>query len=274
MKIIIICFLASTILIGQSQNNSFVSSDIQSGLPKEIPFKWSNTSYAKINSGEFYKALYIVSKDSFQTFNESFLFVIKKEGFSYSPLSFKNNETIINLTNDDEDLIAPLKITLALDKGIILYSWGNNTDGSANPYVIKEYELKIGKIFPVIKIDTPSGSWTNDNKNKIIVINWWATSCVPCIEEMPGLNELAEKYKNDNIEFISIVWDRENHSEFIKKHSFIFKQCFGDKNTTSLLGETFPRNLIIDKNGVVVYNKLGANKNTYLELEKIIQKLM
>ena len=269
MKIIIICLLVSSFLI--SQNNSFVSIDIRSGLPKEVPFKWSNSCYAKINSGEFYKALYIVSKDSFKTLNDSFLFVIKKEGFSYSSLSFNHNETILNLTNDNEDLIAPLKIILELDKGTIIYKWG---DGSKNPYVVKEYELKIGKKFPVIKIDTPNGSWTNDEKNKIIVINWWATSCVPCIEEIPELNELVKKYKNDNIEFIAIVWDRENHSEFIKKHNFIFKQCFGDKNTTLLLGETFPRNLIIDKNGIIVYNKLGGSKNTYLELEEIIKKLM
>jgi hypothetical protein len=77
--------------------------------------------------------------------NESFLFVTKKEGFGYSPLSFNNDETIINLTTYDEDLLAPLKIILELDKRIILYSWGNNKNDSANPYVIKEYELKIGK---------------------------------------------------------------------------------------------------------------------------------
>jgi len=273
MKIIIICLIVSSFLWGQSRNPFYVSTELQTGLPKEIPFKWQNTCYAKINSGEFYKALFVVSKDSFKTPDESFLFVVKKEGFTFSRLSFINNEAVTNLTTEEEDLLAPLKIIPDVEKGKILYSWGSNADESANPYVTKKYELKPGRKFQLISIESRNGLWTNKDKHKIIVINWWSTGCVPCVEEIPGLNELVKKYDRNSIEFIAIVHDKENHSKFISKHNFIYEQCFGDKNITALFGESFPRHLIIDKDGIIVYNKLGGSKNTYLELERVLDTM-
>ena len=63
------------------------------------------------------------------------------------------------------------------------------------------------------------------NNNKIICINLWATWCVPCIEEMPALNEIKKKYKNKNIEFISFSLDSDSirMKKFINTNKFEFK---------------------------------------------------
>mgnify|MGYP001209467084 CR=1 FL=1 len=91
---------------------------------------------------------------------------------------------------------------------------------------------------------------------------------------MPGLNELVEKYKNESIEFLSIVWDVDNLSDFLSKHEFNYLQGYGTKDLTAILGETFPRNIIINSDGKILYNSLGGSKDTYLELDKIISKYL
>lgn len=274
MRLLVLCLLSLSFLADQSDDDSFFSSYIHQGLPKEVQLEWKNACYVQINTGKFYQALFLVSKDSFKTSNECYLFEIIEEGFSYTRLTFTNNEAIVCLTTIEEDSLAPLKIILQLNKGKILYSWGGNENWSRNPYIVKEYELKVGKKFPIIKIDMPHGDWTNDDKNKIIVINWWATSCIPCVQEIPGLNKLVEKFGHKDVEFIAIVWDRENHRTFITQHSYLYTQCYGDEKITSLLGKVFPRNLIIDKRGIIVYNTTGGHKEKYVELEKIIRRMM
>ena len=276
MKITFIIMLLLAFVSCKPQEDKYVLTKFKEGLPSGIPFKWTKSIYTLINSGNFLKGLYLVSKDSLETPNNCLLFVFDSSGFSYTNLDFiqssKNNYGVaVSLNTSKEDKLDTLRLMINLKRKTLTYYWENEI---TSPTVIKEYKLKVGNIFPSIEVPTKNGNWTNAGLNKIIVINWWATSCLPCIEEIPGLNELVKKYENDNIEFIAIVWDKENHSEFIKKHNFIFKQCFGDKNTTELLGETFPRNLIIDNKGTIVYNKIGGIKDTYLELEKIIQKIM
>ncbi len=61
------------------------------------------------------------------------------------------------------------------------------------------------------------------NKN-LIVLNLWATWCVPCVEELPELNEIKEQYKNDKIDFISISVDNDSIKliNFINKGKFKF----------------------------------------------------
>ncbi len=189
----------------------------------------------------------------------------------------KENQYIasINLKNKSEDKLSPLSLIFNLDDKTLKYRWENKDKTQyGNPTIVKEYQLKVGKIFPTIKLETNNGIWTNDKSNKIIVINWWATSCVPCIEEIPGLNELVKKYKNKLIDFISIIRDSNNLSNFLLKHKFSYLHGFGNEYLTSLLGEAFPRNIIINRDGRILYNKIGGSKNTANELDKIIAKYL
>ncbi|MFA4924972.1 MAG: TlpA disulfide reductase family protein, partial [Ignavibacteriaceae bacterium] len=229
--------------------------------------------------GEFYKLLYVVSRDSFNTNKNCSLFLIPQNGgFIYNDISFvlkeKNiYEANISLESREEDTLSPLKLILNLDEKSLKYRWDNkDIKNYEHPSIIEEYQLKVGKTFPQIEVETANGTWSNKEKNKIVVINWWATSCLPCVEEMPGLNQLVEKYPKEKVEFIAIVSDKENHSKFMNKHKFNYKQGFGNKKIRQLLGEAFPRNIILNKEGVILYNHTGGSKDINLELEKIIRE--
>lgn len=277
MRFVLLVLLFSSFVFGQVQNEKFVTAKFEKGMPKEIFLKWENTSYSEIDIGGFYKTLFIVSRDSFNSAKNWSLFLITQNGgFIYNNISFvpkgKNiYEVIISLTTQEEDKLSPLKLILNLDEKSLKYRWDNkDINNFEHPSIIEEYHLKVGKTFPQIEVETANGTWTNKEKNKIIVINWWATSCSGCVEEMPGLNQLVEKYPNDKVEFIAIVGDKANHAKFISKHKFNYLQGFGDKKLTKLFGVAYPRNIILNKEGVILYNDTGGLKDTYLELDKII----
>ncbi|MFA6978322.1 MAG: TlpA disulfide reductase family protein [Ignavibacteriaceae bacterium] len=277
MRFVLLVFLVSSFVFGQDQNEKFVTAPFEKGMPKEIFFNWENASYSEIDIGEFYKSLYIVSRDSFKTNKNCSLFLItQNRGFIYNDISFvlkekKIYEASIPLTTQEKDTLSPLKLILNLDEKRLQYRWENKkTAVYEYPTIIEEYKLKVGEIFPQIEVETAKGTWSNKKKNKIIVINWWATSCLPCIEEMPGLNQLVEKYPKDKVEFIAIVWDKKNHAKFISKHKFSYLQGFGNQKLSRLFGVAFPQNIILNKDGEILYNHVGGSKDTHLELEKII----
>ncbi|NCQ19080.1 MAG: hypothetical protein COW85_07075 [Ignavibacteria bacterium CG22_combo_CG10-13_8_21_14_all_37_15] len=277
MRLVLLVFLVSSFVICQDQNEKFVTAPFEKGMPREIFFKWENASYSEIDIGEFYKALYVVSRDSFNSAKNCSLFFITQNGFSYNDISFvlkekKIYETSISLTTQEEDTLSPLKLILNLDEKSLKYRWDNKDMANyEHPTIVGEYKLKVGNVFPQVEVETAKGTWSNKEKNKIIVINWWATSCLPCIEEIPGLSQLVEKYPKDKVEFVAIAWDKKNHAKFISKHKFSYLQGFGDKKLTKLFGEAFPRNIILNKKGIILYNQTGGLKDTYLELEKIIE---
>lgn len=263
-------FICGSSLFAQNHTSTLIQTQIHLGLPKEVPFEWNDASFIYINPGQYFKALYLVSKDNFRTTNDCSLFKIEEDGFSFSAVSFQHNETTIELKNKEEDLLSPLKILVDPKERIVSYRWETNSANYNEPSILKEYELKPGKDFPVINVETTKGNWTNKNRNKIIIINWWATSCLPCLEEIPDLNEVVKKFSEKDVEFLAIVWDTENHSKFIQKHKFDYLQGFASSNLVSLFGEIFPRHIVIDRDGKILFNKLGGSKHIAEELEKII----
>ena len=82
----------------------------------------------------------------------------------------------------------------------------------------------MNKQFPNLKLETLYGDTISiqDYKGKYLVINWWATSCINCWKEIPGLNKLVEKYKsNKDIVFLAIAFDKRDVLEHdLRKKEF------------------------------------------------------
>ena len=116
------------------------------------------------------------------------------------------------------------------------------------------------KSFPKFDLKTLNGKNFNSEKlkGKPTMINFWFTKCPPCIDEMPILNKIAEKYK-DHFNFIAITYEKTKDVEkFLKKHPFNFNHLVEAKEFTDFLGiKAYPMNLFLDKNGVLKYIKGG-----------------
>lgn len=88
-----------------------------------------------------------------------------------------------------------------------------------------------------------------DLKDKIIVLNFWFTKCKPCVAEIPDLNKIKEKYKNQEVVFFAITFDSEKIlHEFLNKKQFDFTVIpNGFKTIKQFNIRTYPTTIIIDK---------------------------
>ena len=138
--------------------------------------------------------------------------------------------------------------------------------------------FKTGESFTKIKTNDMYGNKINTKnlKGKIIAVNYWYTTCLPCISEIPELNKIADKYKNDsNVVFISIAKDDKNTIEqFLKLHPFKYAIIDDGSFITSENNiNSFPTNVVVDQNGKVYFHTSGQSFNTPKWINKSIEEL-
>ena len=98
-------------------------------------------------------------------------------------------------------------------------------------------------------------------RGKAMMINIWSTTCGPCIVEIPQLNQLKKKY-DTLVQFIGIAPEnKQTISSFLERHSFEFDLVCSPKFFEDFNIDSYPRNLFVDKNGIVV----TANEGTPLK---------
>lgn len=118
----------------------------------------------------------------------------------------------------------------------------------------------LNKSLPGLTLEMLTGESLRMNqlKGKPTMINFWFTTCAPCIDEMPVLNQIAERYKNE-VNFIAITYESDKEvANFLKKHPFNFEHLInGQSFIDSLRITAFPRNLFLDKEGILKYIESG-----------------
>jgi cytochrome c biogenesis protein CcmG/thiol:disulfide interchange protein DsbE len=99
-------------------------------------------------------------------------------------------------------------------------------------------------------------------KGQIVVLNFWATWCPPCIEEMPSLVQMQARLKSKGITVlaVSVDVDENNYRRFIRDHNVnLLTVRDADQKSNALYGTLkFPETYIIDRNGVVRRKFIGA----------------
>lgn len=256
--------------------------DVLKSIEKDLPF--SNYTHAKLDS----------ENDSTDVFFGTFMQGPDKGYWvglasndipgHFNTLSLEKVDSLNYLTKDidinfnEERNRVSLRI-IEIDSLNIKYSWLDGNSLSENlvlKYIDKPLRKEIQ--FPPMNIESMSGEEISSNqfKDKFIVINWWATWCKPCREEIPGLNEMAEKYSdNDNVRFIAITDDPKSRiTDFLKTHEFIYEMAFADQEVRTLFGNTYPVNLIIDPMGKITYLSKGAHSNTPRDIENFLKLQM
>lgn len=130
----------------------------------------------------------------------------------------------------------------------------------------------------LIKADGSAAS-AKTYRNKIIVLNFWATWCPPCREEMPELSALHTQYQNQNITVLGIAIDETAAVADYLKQSPVSYPVFLTENESfelaSQLGNNqgvLPYTIIIDADGNVIETFMG--RITKEMLEKPLLKLL
>ncbi|RKR80366.1 thiol-disulfide isomerase/thioredoxin [Mucilaginibacter gracilis] len=143
----------------------------------------------------------------------------------------------------------------------------------------KEYELgkyKIGDAAQAFSLVDNKGikHTLSDFKGKVVLIDFWASSCAPCREETPYLNKLYERYKSDSrVQIISIaVRDRKDAWQQALQHDKPkWLQLFdGDGKTSNYFTNAIPKFVVLDKAGLIINLDAPAPSNAD-KLETIIK---
>lgn len=103
---------------------------------------------------------------------------------------------------------------------------------------------------------------SEDLKGKIVVVSFWFIACPPCRYEMPELNILADKYKNDkNVVFLALSIDKkEDLQRFLKVSPFKYNVVGDAEAYFSFYGVLeCPVNLVISPNGTIAFQSQGYN---------------
>src|SRR5438270_10594294 len=115
---------------------------------------------------------------------------------------------------------------------------------------------RIGTAAPDFVVKNGSQTVTlSQLHGQVVVLNFWATWCAPCVEEIPSLVVLSQKMKAKGVTVlgVSVDADGDAYQRFVKDHGVSFLTVRdADQKSNVLYGTVkFPETYIIDRNGVV-----------------------
>jgi peroxiredoxin len=116
-------------------------------------------------------------------------------------------------------------------------------------------------------------------KGKMVVLDFWATWCGPCIKEIPDYAEFWRKNRGRGVEVIGVVCDSGEPSEiqdFVREYKIPYRQLLGDEEVQAAFGalQGFPTTFVIDGQGVIRKKMLGSPPGKFEALQKLVDEAL
>lgn len=136
---------------------------------------------------------------------------------------------------------------------------------------------KIGETAPDFTVTDSQRTVTlSQLRGKPVVLNFWASWCAPCVEEMPSLVQLKKQIGDKaTILAVSVDQDANAYDQFVRDHDVQLLTVRDPKQTSSTLYGTFkyPETWVIDKDGVIRRKFIGATNWTSPEIVDYLNRL-
>ncbi len=269
--------------------SNLLSSKIVPGFPeiltkveKDLPFKIH--SYSKLNSNndsiqiyvgqlkqgnKFGEWVAIVPNDTLNQFQTiTYNFDAENALENQFDIEYNNSKNRVSVRISDFDTV----------NYKVKYAW-INTGKLSDTLIVQKIEVPLakGNYMKNIELTNINEEKININElnDEILVLNWWAVRCAPCRKEIPGLNELKEKYSDKNVRFIAVTNDsKKDVKGFLKDNKFEYEMMFINQEDQNVFGNSYPKNFIIDSSNKITYYSEGGNSDKHKEIESNLSILL
>ena len=118
-----------------------------------------------------------------------------------------------------------------------------------------------------------------DLQGKVVILDFWATYCPPCLEEIPHLKELQKKYGKENLEIIGLHVGGDDYRPkvpaFVEKLKIDYPLATPESELTRFIfgaRDDIPQTAIFDRKGKLVKKIIGFSSDIKKDLDAIIEK--
>jgi thioredoxin-like negative regulator of GroEL len=138
--------------------------------------------------------------------------------------------------------------------------------------------LALKKQAPAFEVTALDGTHFNLDAmgGRVVLIDFWATWCGPCNEELPHVKKIAKEFAGEPLVILSVSWDSDDAKwrQFIQKNEMTWMQ-YRDANhtlSTAFGVQSIPHYFVIDTDGGLTTEMVGSGSNVEGRLKKLIAK--
>lgn len=146
---------------------------------------------------------------------------------------------------------------------------------------INEFKSQEGYLAPRFTLRNLKGNLEglDDYLGKVIIVNFWATWCTPCVKEMPSFENLYRRFRSKGLTILAVSLDKSSSSkvqEFADKYKLSFPVLLDTDGVAEKLYPSFtiPFTYVVDKQGRVVARVDGGKNWESLETFEAVEHLL
>ena len=174
-----------------------------------------------------------------------------------------------------------LYLLLTILVAVVIYRVQTPVDSQVK--IKPQVGLEVGMQAPDFTLRNLNGNLErlSEFKDKVIILNFWATWCAPCLEEMPAFEKLYRRYRSQGLTVIAVSLDKGDTSKvakFVDEHSLTFPVLLDLDGIAERIYPSFtiPFTYVIDKKGRIAARVDGAknwsSNETFAALDILIKR--
>ena len=116
-----------------------------------------------------------------------------------------------------------------------------------------------------------------DQRGQVVLVDFWATWCGPCVQAMPHLQKLHEDHREHGLTVLAISTDQQRDAvpPFLERNSYTFPVLYADDEVKTLYQvHGIPVVYLIDRNGRIRFHHVGYGPGTDKELDGRVSELL